>query len=166
VLAALAWTALPHHHGDTSPLPDEVATLTALRSLKLPRGNYLFPHAVHGQQNSPEFKAKWKAGPTGMLNIWPAEVSMAKCMVLSFLVYLAVSVLVGYLASVTLLPGAGFAKVFQVAGTAGVLGYGFAHLPNGIWFQAYPRALLACTVDGLVFGLATGAIFAGLWPGA
>jgi hypothetical protein len=59
-------------------------------------------------------------------------------------------------------PGEGFGKVFRFVGTAGVLTYGTANILNGIWFG---RKMVADIVDGVVYGLITGAIFALLWPG-
>jgi hypothetical protein len=98
-------------------------------------------------------------------------------MLLTLLVYLAVSVLVGYLGwnalphagvaagalSESLRPG--FAKIMQVLGTAGVLAYCFASLPNDIWFQRSGREVLTSLIDGVIFGLITAAVFAWLWPG-
>jgi hypothetical protein len=77
---------------------------------------------------------------------------------------LVVSTLVAYIGSATLRPGAGFAQVFRVLGAAGVLGYSFAFIPNAIWFGQYPRAIAMSMIDGLVYGLTTGAIFAAMWP--
>lgn len=163
--AMVCWTVLPHHKGDTSALPDEDGFMERVRGLGVPPGHYMFPRASHQESSSPEFKQKWERGPAGMVSIWPAKVNMARSFVLSFLVYLAVSFGIAYLGSVTLPAGAGFWRVFQVLGTAGVLAYGFAHLPKGIWFQAYNRTLVADLFDGVVYGLLTGAIFAALWPG-
>jgi hypothetical protein len=56
------------------------------------------------------------------------------------------------------------ATVFRVLGTAGVLAYCFAFLPNGIWFGAKPRAMAMNVIDGVAYGLVTGAVFAWLWP--
>ena len=109
---------------------------------------------------------KWKEGPVGMLNVW-GKVSMGRNMALTFIVYLAVSFLIAYLASAILLhPGDSFKHVFQVLGTAGVLAYVFGGMSNAIWFGAYPRTILMNVIDGVVYGLITGAIFAWLWPGA
>ena len=36
----------------------------------------------------------------------------------------------------------------------------FAFLPNAIWFQATPRSIVTRVIDGVVYGLATGAVFA------
>jgi hypothetical protein len=164
ILAATMWMAMPHHKGDHSQLADEDGVMDALRPMNIPPGNYMFPKCSHKDAQSPEFKAKWERGPAGMLSVWPSTMSMGKPMILSFLVYLAVSFFIAYLGSMALPAGAGFSKVFQVLGTAGVLAYCFGHLPQGIWFQAYPRAMIACIIDGAVFGLTTGAIFAAMWP--
>ena len=58
-------------------------------------------------------------------------------------------------------PGAEFMKVFRFVGTAGILTYGTANILNGIWFG---RKMVGDIVDGIAYGLITGAIFAWLWP--
>ena len=57
-----------------------------------------------------------------------------------------------------------YMRVFQVSGTAGIIAYCFAFIPNAIWFQAGWRSIVNNIFDGVVFGLATGAVFGGLWP--
>ena len=57
-----------------------------------------------------------------------------------------------------------FGKVFQVMGTAGILAYCFASFPGDVWFQKKRRAMAMDLVDGIVFGLITGVIFAWQWP--
>jgi hypothetical protein len=62
-------------------------------------------------------------------------------------------------------PGpASFAKVFQVAATAGILAYCFSFIPTAVWFGSYKRTIVATFIDGIVYGLITGAIFAWRWP--
>jgi hypothetical protein len=165
--SAIAWTALPHHKGDHKRLPDEAGFTAALRPLKLAPGNYLFPYCEHNaQRKDPEFVKRFTEGPTGIISLWgPMNMNMGRNMGLSFLVYLVVSVLIGYLGAATLKPGADHAHVFQVLGTAGVLGYSFAFLPGGIWFGQYPRAMVMGVLDGIAYGLITGGVFALLWPG-
>ena len=82
----------------------------------------------------------------------------------TFIVYLVVSTLIAYLASVTLPKPADGAKVFQVVGTAGILAYSFSFIPSAIWFGAYKRTIVAGIIDGIVYGAITGAIFAWRWP--
>ena len=58
----------------------------------------------------------------------------------------------------------GIAKVFQIAGTAGVIAYSFSFIPSAIWFGAYTRTIVASIIDGVVYGVITGAVFAWRWP--
>lgn len=169
IASAMAWMALPHHKHDQKQLPDEAAFTTALRALKLPPGNYGFPHCEHNaQRKDPEFVKRFTEGPTGIMSLWgPMNMNMGRNMILSFLVYLVVSVMVAYIGvAAGFKPGMEHARVFQLLGAAGVLGYSFAFLPCGIWFGQYPRAMLMAVLDGIAFGLITGGIFALLWPGA
>jgi multisubunit Na+/H+ antiporter MnhB subunit len=125
------------------------------------------PRIAKRAQKDHEFQKKWKTGPVGLVQIWKPDISMGKCMVLTFIVYLVIGVFIAYLAWAAL-PHAGvsFAQDFQITGTAGVLAYCFSFIPSHIWFQAYPRATAMCLIDGVVYGLLTGAIFAALWPSA
>jgi hypothetical protein len=98
-------------------------------------------------------------------------------MIWTFVVFLVVSTIIAYLAwaslghvakitvgSASLGDGLSFGKIFQVVGAAGILAYCFASFPNDIWFQKSRRAMLMNFIDGVAFGLITGAIFAWLWP--
>ncbi len=171
IASAIVWMALPHHKDDHRKLPDEGAFAGALRSLNIPPGNYGFPYCGgHAQRNDPEFQKKWKEGPVGMLSLWPPNPSMGKNMVLTFVLYLVVSALIAYLGWAVLphgglMPPPTFGKVMQALGTAGVLAYSFAFIPNALWFGQYPRAIAMRVLDGIAYGLITGAIFAALWPG-
>lgn len=159
---ALAWMALPHHKRDWSPLPDEDAFLSRIRSLQLPPGQYAFPD-MRSKADKAALEAKMKTGPMGLINIWP-PINMPRNMLATFAIQLFVSALLGYLGAVALEPGAAFGQVMQVMATGGILAYGFAFLPNMVWFNAGRAAMLSCTFDGVVSGLLTGAIFAALWP--
>jgi hypothetical protein len=163
--SAIVWTVLPHHRDDFRGLPDEGAFAAAVGPLNIPSGNYGFPHCEsHAKSRDAEFAKRWKAGPRGMLSVWPEKISMPRNMILTFLVYLVVSVLIAYLGWVALGSAAPFRHVFRFVGTAGILAYSFAFIPNGIWFRQYARALFFSVIDGIAYGLITGAIFASLWP--
>jgi len=164
VASALAWMIMPHHRDDWQGLPDEPRFVEAIRSMGLKPGNYGFPHCgTHKEAHSEEMKKKWMEGPAGWITVMKPP-SMGKNMLLTFLVYVAVSALIAYVGSVAVPRGATFGHVMQVLGTCGVLAYCFAFIPNGVWFGTKPRAILMCMIDGLVYGLITGAIFAALWP--
>lgn len=164
--AFLSWAILPVHKKDFGPVPNEEGFLNALRGCNLAPGNYGFPHcADEKQRNDPAFMEKWKAGPTGMINVWNANAGMGMNMLLSFIVYLVVSLFIAYLASAAgMQRGLSFGKVLQVIGTAGILAYSFSFLPQMIWFQANTNAKIAGILDGIVSGLLTGLVFALMWP--
>lgn len=169
IASAVGWMVLGHHSKDWIGLPNEEGFVAALRGLNLPPGNYGFPYAEDCKKanKDPEFQKKWKTGPVGLLQVWKPDISMGKCMALTFIVYLVIGVFIAY-PGWNALPhqGTSFAQAFQITGTAGVLAYCFSFIPSHIWFQAYPRATVMCLIDGVVYGLMTGAIFAALWPSA
>ena len=165
IASALCWMALPHHKKDHIALPNEDAFSASLRAMNIPPGNYIFPNCSGRSHKDPAFQERWKQGPNGLLGIW-REVNMGRNMILTFLVYLVISIFIAYLGWVVLVPGADASQVFQALGTAGVLAYCFSHIPNAIWFNAYPRAILMNILDGIAFGLITGGIFTWLWPAA
>ena len=178
--SALAWMAIHHHDKDRLPLPNEKEFMDFVESRKIPPGNYGFPDF---QQCKGMTKDQKKAAyddmqkhPMGMLNVW-GPISMGGNMIWTFVVMLIVSTLIAYLAwaarphsmkvtvgGVSLGEGLTFGRIFQVVGTAGILAYCFASFPNDIWFQKSRRAMAMNFIDGVAFGLITGAVFAWLWP--
>jgi hypothetical protein len=170
--SAVAWMSLPHHRHDWKALPDEAGFYRALDALGIPPGNYGFPHVPdRARANDPEVKRRWDAGQIGLLSIW-GRTRMGRNMFATFLVFLAVSLLMAYTGWTALAGGVGgpgqagpsFGRVWRVMGAMGVLAYSFAFIPNGIWFGQYRRAIAMNVLDGVAYGLIAGAIFAGLWP--
>lgn len=174
VASALAWMVVGHHKKDWREVPNEDEFIAAVKRLGIPPGSYGFPEFRRLEGLSKDAKqAKWdemQRSPIGLLRVW-GPISMGRNMLLTFVVYLVTSVLIGYLAWHALPHGVaagatrpGFAHTMQVVGTAGVLAHCIAGLPNDIWFQRSLREIATGLVDGVVLGLLTGAVFAWLWP--
>lgn len=177
--SCLAWMLIGHHKKDWKGIPKEDEFIAAIKRMGIPAGTYGFPEFRRCEGLSQEEKkAKWEEmqkNPMGLLRVW-GPINMGRNMVLTFLVYLMVSVLVAYLgwnalphpgvsvAALTATVRPDFGKVMQVLGTAGILAYCFASLPNDIWFQRSGREVVTNLIDGVVFGLITGAVFGWLWP--
>ena len=132
-----------HHKNDWIGLPtaphggSEDAFMEYLRTSGIKPGNYLFPDFRTREAMESEKVCKaLKEGPVGHLSLWQPPLSMGGKLAATFIVYLVVITLIAYLASVTLPKTAGgeggFAKVFQVVGTAGVLAYSCAFIPSAI----------------------------------
>ncbi len=171
-IATILGMALPHHKQDWIGIADssgggEDGFMDYLRKSGIKPGNYLFPDfRTSAQLKSAKVEKALAEGPVGHLSVWKTPVTMGDKMIGGFIVYLVVSILIAYLTRVALPGSASFAKVFQIAGTAGILAYSFSFIPNALWFGAYKRTIVASIFDGIVCGLATGAIFAWRWPHA
>lgn len=160
VLCTLAWMAMPHHKKEWVGLPDE-DTLHKTFSKSIPPGQYVFPFvADHAECKSEAYQQKIKAC-SGMLVIWPGPTNMGKAIGLTLLFFLVTAFVIGYLASLALPRGADFMHVFRFVTTAALLAHVAAKFPGVFWFR---KKVAMDVLDGVVFALATGVIFAALWP--
>lgn len=168
--SAMAWMLVGHHKKDRDALPDEQAFMDFVRQANIGPGNYGFPDFCQHDKLPREERVRaqkelYNKHPQGLLCVW-APTNMGANMLLTFAFFLLTSAVIAYLAWAALPhTGTSSTKVLQVVGTAGVLAYCFASFPGDLWFQKKRRAMFMCWIDGIVFGLITGAIFAWLWPG-
>ena len=155
------WTVLPHHEDDFQQADDEDALMEALGRLNLPAGKYLFPFIRHAEMKDEAKVEKYRQGPRGTLVLWDMP-NMGRNLGLTFTLFLAIAAVTAYITWEALGPGAGFWKVFQIAGAIGILVHCSSGQLNAVWF---PRRTLMDFLDGIAYGLVTGLIFALLWPG-
>lgn len=165
IVSIVAAMVLPHHKQDFVGLSDEDGFMDDLRKRGIKPGNYIFPDFRSPEaMKSEKVQNALNGGPVGHLSVWKTPLTMGDKMIATFIVYLVVSTLIAYLTR-TALPGpAAFAKVFRIAATAGILAYCFSFLPSAIWWGSYKRTIVANVIDGIVYGVLTGAIFAWRWP--
>ena len=161
IIHALGW-----HRGDMAALPGEATVLDALRAQKVPPGDYRFPHGnTVAEMTAPEFVAKMKQGPVGIMSVWPnGEINMGKLLGQWVVYSLVIAVIAAYMTGRTRGPGAPYLEVFRVSGTVTFCCYAVAHWQNWIWWGRSTRFTLTHTLDGLVFALLTGGTFGWLWP--
>jgi hypothetical protein len=162
------WSLLPGwHRADWKHVAKEIVLIAAVREAGLGRGQYVFPKA--GSQPaktwSEEDARKVKDGPMGSLIVFPpGPPQMGKSLGFWFIYLVLVSVVVAYLTSRTVAPGADYLAVFRVAGTSAFLAYGGAVPVGSIWFGQSWSASLKSIIDGLFYGLLTAGTFGWLWP--
>ena len=160
ILSTLFWTVMPHHKPEWKALPNE-DDFYRLSSGKMPPGQYMFPYPANAEAcKSEEHKAKTNKG-TGMLVIWSGPLNMGKAIGLTLVSFMVIAFVIGYLASISLSKGADFMIVFRFVTTAGLLAHIAARFPNIFWFR---KKIAMDIVDGIAYAVATGLIFAWLWP--
>ena len=154
------------HNVDYKKLPNEDEVSAAIRRQSPPPGQYIFPHCLEGQdKNSPEMKAKFVAGPNGVMFLRPnGEMQIGPFLGKWFLYTVIISALAAYLARATLPTAATYLGVFQVVGAATWLAYAWQGPSDSIW-KGQPWAVtIRHMVDGLVYACLTAGIFGWLWP--
>jgi hypothetical protein len=166
ILSALAWTVMPHHKKDWQGLPNEDAVLAAMRSNPPVPGQYAMPYMGDpAKRDDPVTKERVASGPNGYLTVIPSGMPAMGPMMAKSLVYnLLVSLLVAYVSWHALRAGAEGAMVFRIVGTTAMMAYILASVPESIWFGRPWRNFGMQAIDGIVYGLVSGAIFCWLWP--
>lgn len=164
--SAIIWAVLRYHDSDYKKLPDEDAVRSALRMQNVTPGEYLVP-AAHGKEamKDPDTIRKYEEGPVGFFRILPpGKPALGKPMALSFAFYVAVGIVVAYIAGRALTPGTEYLQVFRIAGTAAWLAYAGALIPDAIWFGRPWRSAWKGVGDALIYALLTAGTFGWLWP--
>lgn len=163
----LVWMVLGHHKADIKKLPDEQAFIDRISDLNIPPGTYMWPNCNTAEEmKSPEYMNRYKTGPWGSINVIGNMPSFGRNLTLTFLFYLVVGVFVAYITGEARRPGAGFGPVFQIASSVAILAYCAGSIPGAIFFGKPVRFMFTDFVDGVVYGLMTGLIFALMWPAA
>ncbi len=164
VVSSVIHMALPIHKSDHKKLDGEDAVRDALRAQGNPAGQYMFPSADSMKEcGTPEMQAKFNEGPVGIMTILPNGTPAMGGMLLQWFAFsLVISTFAAYVAWFALGPGG--AEAFRLTGTVAVLGYSTSSVHNSIWKGLSWGITFKFVIDGLIYGLTTGATFAWLWP--
>ncbi|HET8551499.1 MAG TPA: hypothetical protein VFM97_03355 [Gammaproteobacteria bacterium] len=153
------------HRSDYKELSNESEVAASLRKGGAKAGLYAIPYCRLEDMKKLETKVKFKDGPVGLLVLRrPGPMNMGPSLIQWFVYCLIVSVFCAYVASSTLVIGAPLIQVFRVVGTIGFMAYAFAAIPAGIWIGQPWKIVAKEVIDGLIYGLVTGALFGWLWP--
>jgi len=167
LVSSLLWMISPHHRKDVRSPPEDLERRVG--ELGIEPGFYMFPMGMDCDPQAmkdPAMRDRLERGPWGTLCVWPSAPKFGKSLGLTLLVYFVITVFVAYLGSQTLPRGAAAVEVFQITGTAALLGYAFGGLPGDIFFRKPARFVMTGLLDAIVMALVTGAVFAWLWPEA
>ena len=159
IASAAVWMAFKWHNRDYRATADEEAVRSALRG-NAP-GWYLLPYCMdQADWKKPEVRQKFEEGPLAYITVVPSGMPrMGGKLAGSFVYNLVVGVLVAYVLSLSVTPGAEYLEVFRVACTVAFIAYGIAYIQDSIWFGR-PWAVTARNLlDALIYGLLTGGVF-------
>ena len=168
IASALVWTVMPHRKSEWKGVPDEDGMRNALRAQSLRPGQYSVPYPPEGRMKNPAYMQKLSEGPVAMFTVTPPGfgLKMGPPMVLSVLFYIVVGIVVAYVTGRTMEPGDSYLAVFRVAGTTAWLAYGFATVPESIWFGRPWSSTIKTLIEALAYGLLTAGAFGAFWPDA
>ncbi len=166
IASSLVHMVFRYHSNDLKKLPDEEATVDAIRKLNIPEGQYIIPHAGSMQaMNSPEFQEKVKKGPRAILTIWPGgNPSMAPYLIQWFIYSVVVGIFAAYVAGRALEVGAHYLAVFRFVGVTAFTCYAIANWQESIWYKRAWSVTMKNTLDGLFYALLTAGTFGWLLP--
>jgi hypothetical protein len=166
VLSSLIHMGSPWHKNDYPGVPDESKVADALRSFRIPPGDYMMPRpGSRAEMRSPEFAERVKAGPNLMLTVIPdGPRSMGKYLVSWFIFVLVAGTFAAYIAACALPPGAARSCVVKFVGVTAFIGYSLALWPMSIWYHRRWSTTFKATFDGLVYAALTALVFGWLWP--
>lgn len=131
-------------------------------------GQYILPYGKDMQaMGTPEMQARYAEGPVGQVLLRRKGMPpMGQLLGAWFAHSLVLGLLAGYVGRASLPAGAEFLRVLQVVGMAAWLGYSWGEPTASIWKGQPWSSTARYLLDGLLYALATGAIFAALWPAA
>src|SRR5262245_37977225 len=136
VASTISHMVVGWHAADWKKFSSEDAVLDALRPFNFAPGDYAAPRpSSMAEANTPEFKAKAARGPLVLLTVLASPGSMARSLALWFVFLIVVSAFAGYVAGISIAPGAAYLTVFRVTSTVAFAGYALALWPNWIWYS-------------------------------
>ena len=147
------------HKSDYQKLPAEADVLGAMREAGVKPGHYVFPCAPSMKEmGSDEMIQKYKQGPVGFLTVSPTGIpNMGKGLGQWFGYSILVSIFVAYVASF-----AAAESVFRLTSVVAFMVYGLSAMVDSIWKAISWGITERFIIDGLLYGVATGAVFAWL----
>lgn len=166
VASSIIHMVLGYHASDWKKLPREEDVQNALRQFQLAPGDYLVPRpAKLADMSDPAFKARQEKGPVFLMTVYPNGQSGMGLQLASWFIFaIVVGKVAGYVAGITLAPGADPMTVFRVTATVAFAGYSLALVQQSIWYRRNWKTTVISVFDGLLYGLMTGGAFAWLWP--
>jgi hypothetical protein len=166
VASSLIHMVVRWHRSEYGTLPNEDEVRAAIGRSSPAPGKYVVPFSEDGKEMASEaMQRKFAEGPNLVMFVREnGAVQLGPFLGKWFAYSLVVSLVVGYLARATVVPGAPYLDVFQVVGVAAWLAYAWAIPSDSIWIGKRWSSTFLYMFDGLVYAALTAGAYAWLWP--
>lgn len=166
VASALIHMLLKYHNADYKLLPNEEAVSAALGNKSPVPSLYTLPHCIDMKAMGEEsMQKKFNDGPVAMITVLPNGLPpMGKLMLQQIAFFLFGSLLIGYLATISISGSVEYMTVFRQVFVAAFLAYGWAQIPYSIWMGQPWSNCIRYLLDAIIYGAVTAGTFAWLWP--
>ena len=166
VASALIHMLIKYHNADYKKLSNEREVSDALRGGSPTPALYTMPFCADMKEMGDEaMQTKFADGPVAMITVMPNGMpAMGKLLGQQILFFIVGSVLIAYLASLSLLAGADSMLVFRQVFVASFLTYGWAQIPYSIWMGQPWSNCLRYLIDALIYAVVTASTFTLFWP--
>jgi hypothetical protein len=159
---------IKYHNADYKKLSNEDEVSDVLRDSSATPGIYHLPHCTDMKEmNDVRMQEKFKKGPIALVTVFENGLPpMGKLLIQQFLFFLIAGVLIAYVATLSLAPGAEYMSVFRMVMTVGFLAFGYGCIPYSIWYGHPWAVCLRYFLDALIYAAVFAGTFAWLWPAA
>lgn len=167
VVSSLVHMLFKYHQSDYTPLDNEPEVSIALRASSPKPALYTMPYCHEMKDmNDEAMQKKFQEGPVAMISVLPNGMPpMGKLLGQQIVFFLLGSLLIAYLATLSLMSGAAYLTVFWQVFVAAFLAYGWAQIPYSIWMGQPWSNCFRYLLDAVLYASVTAGAFAWLWPG-
>jgi hypothetical protein len=164
--SALIHMLFKYHNVDYKELLNEPEVCSALAEKSPAPALYTVPYCSDMKAMGEELmQKKFTQGPVAMITVMPNGMPpMGKLLSQQILFFIFGSLLIGYLASISIAADAAFIIVFRQIFVASFLTYGWAQIPYSIWMGQPWSNCVRYLLDALIYAAVTACTFALLWP--
>lgn len=167
VASALVHMLFKYHNADYKGLSNEAQVASVLAEKAPEPALYTLPYCLDMKAMGEEsMQKKFNDGPVAMITVMPNGMPpMGKLLFQQMLFFIFGALLIGYLASISIVGNVSEMVVFRQVFVASFLAYGWGQIPFSIWLGQPWSNSLRYLLDAVIYALVTAGIFAALWPG-
>jgi hypothetical protein len=167
------WTFSGLHTKDIRPLEDESGFMDDMKKHALGPGLYMWPNCRDRKDmSSDDFKARWKAGPWGTINVLHGQPnfqrnligSLAANVLIAFGIAVAISMVLGGVNGAEQLITCTWCQVFTPSLIMAACVYMLAPICEGLFMGKQTRFMVTSAIDGAIYAVITALLLTVLWP--